>query len=212
MNTRERSNAVHLIGTLAGGGALAGLLVVAAFQWAQPRILAHQAAALDGAIREVLGSPSRTQTLFVHDGKLTATAPAAADTSKLERMFVGYDAADRRIGFAIIGAAPGFADVIRLIYGYDPARGQVIGMKVLENKETPGLGDLIVKDTVFRAQFSGTAVPLRGVKRGAGKGGGDEVDLITGATISSRTVVNIINRSLERIGPMIAAYDAGAQR
>jgi uncharacterized protein with FMN-binding domain len=54
------------------------------------------------------------------------------------------------------------------------------------------------------AQFGGVATPLQGVKAGAGKGDSAEVDLITGATISSRTVVKIINTALERLGPALA--------
>ena len=40
--------------------------------------------------------------------------------------------------------------------------------------------------------FREARAPLAGVKAGAGKGDEEEVDLITGATISSRTVVDII--------------------
>jgi electron transport complex protein RnfG len=123
--------------------------------------------------------------------------------------YAGYDAIGRLVGYAIVAAAPGFADVITLIYGYDAQKKSVIGMKVLDNKETPGLGDRIVKDSAFAREFSGVTTPLRGLKRGAGSGAPNEVDLITGATISSRTVVAIINRSLEKWAPLLAALPAG---
>jgi electron transport complex protein RnfG len=98
---------------------------------------------------------------------------------------------------------PGFADVIRVIFGYDPATKRLLGMKVIESKETPGLGDKIEKDTAFVRQFASVVAPLVGVKAGAGKGDSTEVDLITGATISTRTVVRIINAALERLGPAL---------
>ena len=126
-------------------------------------------------------------------------------------MFVGYDANGQTVGYAIIGAQPGFADVILLIFGYDPATKQLLGMKVLDNKETPGLGDKIVKDTAFVGAFRQAATPLRGVKFGAGKGGKEEIDMITGVTISSRTVINIINNKLKEVEPLLTRYQESKQ-
>jgi electron transport complex protein RnfG len=212
MNGLRKVPSARLIATLAGAGALAGLLIVLAFQWTQPRILAHRAAVLQAAIKEVLGAPQRTATLFEYDGALTAVPPAGIDTTTLSRIFVGYDARGTMTGFAILAAEPGFADVISLMYGYDPAAKQVIGMKVLDHRETPGLGDRIVKDSAFVAEFRRVTAPLRGVKSGAARKGASDVHLVTGATISSRTVINIINRSLERTEPLIAAYLRGGGR
>lgn len=198
--------AARLVGTLAGAGAFAGLLIVLVFGWAQPRIAAHQAQVLADAVGEVLGAPARTERLWVVDGRIVPALPAGVDSTKAERVWVGYDAAGKRVGFAVPGAEPGFADVITLLFGYDPAEKRVLGMKVLDNKETPGLGDKIVKDSAFVGGFRGAAAPLTGVKPGAGKGGDEEVDLITGATISSRTVVGIINHRIEKVGPLLERY------
>jgi hypothetical protein len=79
-------------------------------------------------------------------------------------------------------------------------------MKVLENKETPGLGDKIVKDSAFVSEFVGAAAPLEGVKAGSGDGDPSEVDMITGATISSRAVIDIINARLELLGPRLESW------
>lgn len=200
--------ATRLIATLAVAGALAGLLIVSVFQWAQPRILRHQAEALRDAINEVLGGPDHYQTLFVINGELTPELTAGADSTDFERVWLGFDATGRAVGYAIVGAEPGFQDVIRLIFGYDPAAGTLLGMKVLENKETPGLGDKIVKDSAFVGEFDGVGTPLAGVKQGAGSGTPEEVDMITGATISSRAVIDIINHRLEALVPLIERYRA----
>ena len=64
----------------------------------------------------------------------------------------------------------------------------------------------------FVREFSSVAIPLKGVKAGAGKGAANEVDLITGATISSRTVVAIVNRSIENMKPLLQAHGKGAVR
>ena len=186
-------------------GAVAGLVIVVVFQWAQPRIEAHQARVLREAITEVLGAPERVETAFLVDGDFTVEPPPTADTAALEKVWVGYDEAGRAKGVAVVGAQPGFQDVIRLIFGYDPDTDRVVGMKVLESKETPGLGDKIEKDSSFVAEFDGVETPLVGVKPTRATGAGNEVDVITGATISSEVIIEIINARLTDLGGPLRA-------
>jgi electron transport complex protein RnfG len=75
---------------------------------------------------------------------------------------------------------------------------------VLESKETPGLGDKIFKDQPWVDQFfAGPQTPLIPVKPGAGKGLPGEIDTITGATISSKAVMAIINHSIAEWQPLL---------
>lgn len=197
---------MRLVLTLALAGALAGLLLASVHGWAQPRIDAHAAEVLRGAIREVLAEPDHYETHYVVNGALVAEPPAGADLRTLERVHVGYDGGGQVVGYAIEGAEAGFQDVIRLIFGYDARTNQLIGMRVLESKETPGLGDKIEKDTAFVGDFAGTAAPLRGVKKGSGSDAPEEIDMITGATISSRAVIDIINHRLDALGPALRSH------
>ena len=196
----------RLLLTLGIAGALAGLLIVFVYQATQPRIQAYKALQLRLAVSEVLASSTRWDTLFVYDGSLVLAPPADVDAGSLEMVFLGYREDGSRVGYAIQGAEPGFQDIIELIFGYDAETNTVLGMKVLANKETPGLGDKIVKDSAFVAEFDGPETPLTGVKSTRATGAANEVDMITGATISSRAIINIINHQLERLGPMLNAY------
>ncbi len=196
----------RLLATLGIAGALAGLLIVFVYQVTLPAIEAHKALVLRLAVQEVLKSPFRYDTLYVHEGALSATLPAEVDPRKAERVFVGYTESGERIGFAITGAEAGFQDIIELIFGYDAETRTVLGMKVLASRETPGLGDKIDKDEDFVAEFEGPETPLVGVKPARATGAPNEVDMITGATISSRTVISIINHRLERLAPLLEAY------
>ena len=205
--TTAPAPAWRLVATLAAAGALAGLLVVTAYQWAQPQIAAHQARVIAAAIDEVLQAPARTTTLYIHDGALLTSAPAGMDTLALERVWAGYDANGRTIGYALIAGEPGFQDMIRIMFGYDPVTQQVLGMRVLESKETPGLGDKIEKDSAWVAMFVGAAAPLQTIKPGSGTGEPHEVETITGATISSRAVIGIINRRIEQVQPLLARLE-----
>ncbi len=202
----------RLVSTLALAGGVAGLLIVVVFEWAEPQIEAHRAAVLAAAIDNVLASPARYDTLYVVDGTLHETPPEGVLERDLERVFLGYDESDVPVGFAVTGGEPGYQDIIRLIFGYDPGSGEVVGMEVLESKETPGLGDKIEKDAEFVAEFDGVQAPLVGVKQDAGQGDPGEVDMITGATISSRTVIAIINNRLEELSPLLDTYPATVKR
>ena len=198
----------RLIATLGGFGALAGMLIVAVFAATQPAIEAYRAEVLAAAVNEVLGEPDRYDTLYVVDGVITATVPADANPDQMDTLYVGYRNG-QEVGFAIRAAGIGFQDTISLLFGYDATTSRLLGMKVLESKETPGLGDKIYKDLEFVAEFVGAEGPLTGVKPGSGTGQASEVTMITGATISSRAIIKAINAALERMNPLLAAYQGG---
>ncbi len=202
----------RLLVTLGGAGALAGALLVVAFQATQPAILANRARELALAINEVLASPPRYDTLYVVAGALTRSPPAGTDPRTLERVYLGHHDDGSPAGFAVVTGAPGFQDRIELIFGYDAARGRLLGMKVLQSSETPGLGDRILHDSAFIAGFRGVAAPPRGVRQGAGSGDSTEVDMITGATISSRAVIKAIDDALARLRPLMDGYRPEAAR
>ena len=102
----------------------------------------------------------------------------------------------KNTGWVIKSSGPGYADKIELLIGFDPHMKFITGLYVLGQKETPGLGNKIT-DTVFRNQFLNvkTENTLLAVKAKSGKNG--EIDSITGATISSRSVCDIVNSAVK---------------
>lgn len=208
---RPRASSPRLIATLAVAGAVAGFFIVLVHQWSQPRIQAYQAMVLQEAVQEVLGGPDHTETWFLHEGAFTPAPPAGADTSAMDRIYLGFAEDGSPMGVAAAAGEPGFQDIIRLIFGYDPGASTVLGMKVLESKETPGLGDKIEKDSSFVAEFAGVEAPLVGVKAGKATGADDEVDMITGATISSEAIIRIINNRVTALEePLARLWREGA--
>ncbi|NIM71650.1 MAG: FMN-binding protein, partial [Gammaproteobacteria bacterium] len=83
-------------------------------------------------------------------------------------VYGGYDEQGDFVGYAMPGAGPGFQDTIALLYGYLPGDKQVVGMEILESRETPGLGDKIYKDADFVAEFSALSIEpeIVAVKKG----------------------------------------------
>jgi len=190
------ASSVRLIATLAVAGLLSGLIIATVYESTLPTITAYKAKMLRQAVFTVLPGVSTMEQLVYRDGRLLAAADKGKDE---EAVFAGYDADGRLLGYAIPAAGPGFQDLISLLYGYLPQERRVVGMAVLESRETPGLGDKIYKDRSFVDSFSSLRVDpqILAVKKGTSSAP-NEVDAITGATISSKAVVRIINQSLER--------------
>jgi electron transport complex protein RnfG len=190
LKTEEPSSA-RLVATLGLAGLLSGLIIVSVFETTLPAITAYKAKVLREAVLEVLPGAARMQRLVYRDGGLIVKEKDEKDENAV---FGGYDAKGRFLGYAIPSAGPGFQDTIRLIYGYLPAERRVVGMEILESRETPGLGDKIYKDSAFVVNFRSLAVDpqIVAVRKGT-KSAANEVDAISGATISSKAVVRIIN-------------------
>lgn len=181
----------RLIATLGVAGLVSGLCLVGAFIYTEPLILAAKARALEAAIYEVLPGCTRFDVYELKSGALQKTNGV---TGAGVRVFLGYDKSGAEIGYAIQSQVAGFQDVVAGIFGYVPKTKTIIGFKVLESKETPGLGDKIIKDQEFLKNFQTLVVEpeIVLVKKGE-KQQPNEVDAITGATISSRAVVSLLN-------------------
>lgn len=111
-------------------------------------------------------------------------------------------------GWVTKSAGQGYADKIEILIGFDPQMDKITGLFVLDQKETPGLGDKIM-ETAWRGQFldKSTGKPLMPVK---GKSAAaHEIDAITGATISSKAVTDIINTAVADLRQPLAAKAKG---
>jgi electron transport complex protein RnfG len=200
----------RLVATLAVAGALAGLLIVLVNLHTKPIIDEYRAEQLRLAVYEVLPGVANYRTLYRVDDVLVSEVPAGAKESDFRQAYVGYDEDGELVGAAVSRGESGFADVVLVIFGFEPDTGILLGKKVLESKETPGLGDKIFKDEDFVQQFfDRPQTPLKAIKAGTGKGLPGEIDAITGATISSKVVVSIINNGVADWQPLLQQTDLG---
>lgn len=197
-----------MLRAMVGIGALCGLLIVSSYEITLPRIERLRAEALQEAIFKVIPGITQTRAFTYENG---AFVPANEESHN--RIYAGYDSVGVFKGIAINASGQGYADVIKVLYGYDPEKERIIGFYVLESKETPGLGDKIEKDPVFLENFSAMMVELNEQKtalvnrivtvKSGSKSNSWEVDGITGATISSRAIGDIIAKSAEQWMPAI---------
>jgi electron transport complex protein RnfG len=97
------------------------------------------------------------------------------------------------VGWSFEAVGPGFADKIKLVVAVDAYFDRIEGYDVLSSNETPGFGDRI-KNNYFRDQFKGApAGQLKLVTVGEPKKIDSEIVAISGATISSEAVVDIVS-------------------
>jgi electron transport complex protein RnfG len=201
---------------MVGVGLGCGLLIVGVYQLTKPAIERNEAEALQRAILHVLPEARSSATFLLdEDGGFTALAAEEPLAPTAEVVHAGYDEGGRLTGLAIEARGMGYQDVIRLLYGYSHERQAVVGIRILESKETPGLGDRIGTDPAFLANFEALDVRLDGGAAGlanrieAVKSGEKEsawqVDGITGATISSEAVADMLDRSADAWIPRIRA-------
>jgi electron transport complex protein RnfG len=106
------------------------------------------------------------------------------------------DSGKQLAGWVVKASGQGYSGSIELLLGLDPRAALITGLFILEQKETPGLGNKIAS-AHWRNQFvhKKTAQPLMLSKGGRGEQatGGNAIDAVTGATISSRAVTDIVN-------------------
>lgn len=198
-----------MIVTLALVATLSGVLIVSAYQGTLEAVTANKRIALERAVFKVVPGAASMQEWLV-------TTSGIEKAGSGERFYAAYDAAGALKGVAAEAGAPGYADVVRVLYAYDPARQVITGMSVIGMRETPGIGDKIITDPAFQKNFetldarlnaAGTALanPIRVVKHGS-KRNPWEIDAISGATVTSKAVGKGIHDSAQRLLPKLAPH------
>ncbi len=192
-------------------GLLAGILIVFTFTYTLPYIKANELAFLEKSIFDVVPGAFRKEVVTVD--KNNKIIPVDNPDETAFKLYPCYDKQDSLIGVAIEAREQGFQDVIKIIFGYSPKDETIVGMKVLQSTETPGLGDKIEKDKDFLENFvkldvslnenrSALVEPIELVKAGK-KTKESQISAITGATISSKAIAKMMARSASINVPVI---------
>jgi Na+-translocating ferredoxin:NAD+ oxidoreductase subunit G len=121
-----------------------------------------------------------------------------ASDGRSERVYRTRNAAGEHNGWVLVAWGQGFADRIEVLVGLDEYFQTITGIYVLDQKETPGLGDYI-RDADFLDRFQGKSAdePLSVVKNPPQMPG--EIQALSGATISSWAVCDIVNQAIARL-------------
>ncbi len=122
------------------------------------------------------------------------------------QFYLGKNKDGGLIGVAFLAEGNGFQSKIKILVGMNPEFTKIQRLKILQQAETPGLGTKIENDLTnksdkfwFLNQFKdlkvGTGITYVKNKKPSQEG---EIQAITGATISSKSVVNILNDTIDK--------------
>ncbi len=163
-------------------GLISGGVLAVMYQWSLPKIIANQAKELDAAVFKVVPGTKNYKKNSIEDLVY----------------FDCFGSGGARLGTAILCSGNGYQGEIKLMVGVSADLTKFTGMTILEQLETPGLGAKIA-EAKFQAQFNNLATrpPIEYVK-GRSARGASEIEAITGATISSKAVVDIINKTVKQ--------------
>jgi electron transport complex protein RnfG len=189
---------------------LCGFAIALVYEATAEQIARNRTALLEEAVARVLPGATHFQGYWlIHD----ALAPAGVDEASF---IAGYDSSGALVGVGLPASIMGYQDNIGMLFGYDPVGERLTGFVVLESRETPGLGSKIGTASAFLRSLSALDVRLDGTTlanavtlttRGTERRP-YEVDGVTGATVSSRAVVQAINNTAARLAAIRARLGA----
>lgn len=189
----------RLILVLTATAILSGLLLSFLNIHTLPLIKAHQQQVLNDALSGVLPGSVKIEE------KIFANHP----------YYFGYNQKQQLQGIAFLAEGNGFQSKLRILVGMDPGLSTITKIKILEQKETPGLGTKIENDPSsktdaewFPNQFDklNAGKSLSYVKNQKPDKSAGEIMAITGATISSKAVIDIINAGLQNTRKILSTH------
>ncbi|MGE5384432.1 MAG: FMN-binding protein [Betaproteobacteria bacterium] len=208
-----------MIRTLGLVSAICGLIIVGAYQGTFSAVQANKRLATERAVFKVVpAAKSIGEFVATSSGSIEPLKAGTEPPSGTVKFYAGYDAAGQLVGIAAEGGAKGYADTVRLMFGYSPACQCINGLGIVSSRETPGIGDkvdsskpnvdkafmenFVALDAKLNAEMKALANEIKAVKHGT-KTNPWQIDAIAGATITSRAVGNGINAAAQDLLPKL---------
>ncbi len=171
-----------------------GLLIAMTNAALSDRIERNKAAKLNDLTKTLLPGAEIFQPV---EADIQVELPdGAKEKAKIFEVFSG---AKERLGWSFNAHGTGFAGPIELVLTVDRDFQKIMGFDVLASSETPGFGDQIKSD-YYRKQYAGApAEQLTLAKSGDPTFVDAQIVAITGATVSSQAIIDIVNTFLTQI-------------
>lgn len=177
--------------------AVTAALIAATYQGTKANIIEAERRAAQKALFEIVPQSKHNNDLLgetielsaQHSAELGYDSPVSVHVAKQNGAVVA-------MVFPVI-APDGYSGDIKLIIGVD-TDGHIAGVRVLNHKETPGLGDKIeLAKSDWILTFDGKSLANPDEERWKVKKDGGEFDQFTGATITPRAIVRAVKSTLQ---------------
>jgi len=180
--------------TLALIAAICTALVAVTFHFTKERIAANEKALLEQSLQPALAGVVYDSS--VSESRLILPPPHDLPGNEVAIIYRVF-AEDKPVAaLFVVSARDGYSGAIRILVGVD-FDGTVTGIRILQHRETPGLGDKIDSsrsDWVF--QFDGHSLTNPEVSGWSIRSDGGEFDQLTGASVTPRAVIKAIRETL----------------
>ncbi|OOF46038.1 electron transport complex subunit RsxG [Rodentibacter trehalosifermentans] len=125
----------------------------------------------------------------------SAVIPKSENLAEIQKVYFAKKG-QNITAYAYETTAPdGYSGDIRLLVGLTP-KGEILGVRVIEHHETPGLGDKIeLRISNWILSFNHKSINETNLNDWAVKKDGGKFDQFSGATITPRAIVNQVKRS-----------------
>ena len=180
--------------TLAVIAAVCTSLVAVTWKFTEERIEINKKAWLERSLQPALAGLFFDSS--VTESVMTIPPPHDLPGSAAAVIYRVYAGEEPVAALFVVSARDGYAGPIRLLIGIS-MDGTLTGVRVLEHRETPGLGDGI--DTTksdWVLQFDGHSLRDPVPARWSIKGDGGQFDQLTGASVTPRAVIRAIKETL----------------
>ena len=180
--------------TLAAIAAICTTLVAATYRLTTERIAANEQAWLEKSLTPALGDIDYEAS--ISESRLVLEPPHDLPGDDAAIIYRAYSGGAPVAALFAVTARGGYAGPIRILVGVDVAR-TVTGVRILEHRETPGLGDGIEasrSDWVY--QFDGRSLGDPPAAAWQLRVDGGQFDQLTGASVTPRAVVKAIRETL----------------
>jgi len=180
--------------TLAVIAAICTALVALTFQATRERIAANEKALLEQSLQ-----PALAGTFYdsgVSESRLVLPPPHGLPGNDPAVIYRVFAEGEPVAALFAVTARDGFSGSIRVLVGID-VDGTVTGVRILQHRETPGLGDKIESarsNWVF--QFDGRSMGDPVATGWAIEIDGGEFDQLTGASVTPRAIIKAIRDTL----------------
>ena len=180
--------------TLALIAAVCSALVAVTYSLTHETIEDNRKAHLEGQLRPALSD-------LMYDGDVTESVvvlepPHGLPGNDDALIYRVYSAGEPIAALFAVTARNGYSGPIRLLLGIE-MDGRVTGLRILEHRETPGLGDQIESDkSDWVEQFRGRSLGDPAIDGWRIKRDGGEFDQLTGATVTPRAVIQAVRETL----------------
>lgn len=174
--------------------AICTALVAITFRVTAPRIIANEQAYLEQSLAPLLAGIPYTNNLS--ESTLIIPPPHELPGSGPATVYRVYADDQPAAALFVVTARDGFSGPIKLLIGIDTSMS-ITSVRILEHRETPGLGDLIESSkSNWLAQLDKTSLESPPRDSWRIKRDGGVFDQLTGASITPRSVIKAVKTTL----------------